>query len=104
MASLSCLPKSSSSRSINLGLIQGLKLTAQAAERGSGGPCPVVTLDQAGFFLDVFQGFLRPNNNIPHPLPGDVIVLRDFRQGKIIVILQIIELFLPRREKIPIKS
>ena len=80
-----------------------MKLTAQAAERGSGGPCPVVTLDQAGFFLDVFQGFLRPNNNIPHPLPGDVIVLRDFRQGKIIVIVQIIELFLPRREKIPIK-
>ena len=73
---------------------QYVKTVAESVKRAA---------DEVGLVLDFRHGGLRPDNDIPHALAGDAVVFRDFGQGQVLVIVEVVELLLAVRQQIAVK-
>ena len=63
----------------------------------------VEALDEAGLVLQLGEGGLGPDDDVPDALAGDVVVLRNLTQGQVLIVIEVVELLLAIGEHVAVK-
>ena len=60
-------------------------------------------LDDPRLILQLGEDGLGPDDDVPDPLTGDAVVLRNLSQREVLVVVEVVELLLPVGEHIAVK-
>jgi len=84
--------------------MRGRSRRAAAGEGGARAPPGLLeTADDVGFVLNLRHGCLGPNDHVPHALAGDAVILGNFGQGEVFIIIEVEKLLLPLGQELPVE-